>query len=183
MKTPQSLLSCTWQMTRHSFLIGLLLLSPFSLSAAERPLEKQQAISIDADQLLVQEKQGISRYQGNVAVKQGALQLFGDQIEITHPNNQLQKIEITGKPATFKRIDTTKNTTTQGQAERIIYQSTTDTLTFIGNAQVEEDGKHKISGAKLIYDLQKQTLKAESSKQDNERVQVILVPNSDNKAE
>ncbi|BBP45295.1 hypothetical protein THMIRHAS_06680 [Thiosulfatimonas sediminis] len=162
--------------------LGTLLLCVlvFSLPAisAERNLEKNDAISIKADQLLVQEKQGISRYQGNVEVQQGALQLAGDQIEITHPNNQLQKIEISGNPATFERIDPQTKTLTKGQAKTIRYVSKTDTLTFIGDAQVAEDGKHKISGAKLVYDLQQQTLQAESDAQNKERVEVILIPNT-----
>lgn len=164
-----------------SGLFSVLLALSFGAHSAERNLEKDQAISINADQLLVQEKAGISRYKGNVEVKQGALQLNGEQITITHPNNQLEKIEISGTPATFTRIDSKTNAMTQGHAEQIIYQSTTDTLTFIGNAFVEEAEKHKISGAKLIYDLQKQTLQAESNKQKQERVQVILVPNTDSK--
>ncbi|MBO1926296.1 lipopolysaccharide transport periplasmic protein LptA [Thiomicrorhabdus sp. 6S2-11] len=159
-------------------LLACILATPSVAFSAERTLEKSQAISINADQLLVQEKQGISRYQGNVEVTQGELQLNGEQIKIIHPNNQLQSIEISGKPATFKRVDEKSGNVTQGHAQKILYQSKTDTLTFIGDALVEEAGKHKISGAKLVYDLQKQTLQAESSSQNNERVQVILVPNS-----
>ena len=159
-------------------LLACILMTPNMATSAERTLEKSQAISINADQLLVQEKQGISRYQGNVEVTQGELQLNGEQIKIVHPNNQLQSIEISGSPATFKRVNEKTGNITQGHAQKIFYQSKTDTLTFIGNALVEEAGKHKISGAKLVYDLQKQTLQAESSDQNNERVQVILVPNS-----
>lgn len=162
-------------------LFSVMLLVATHAIGVERNIEKEQAISINADQLLVQEKQGISRYQGNVEVKQGALQLNGEQIHITHPNNELQKIEILGQPARFQRMDPKTHSLTQGQAQQIIYQSQTDTLTFIGNAQVEEAGKHKISGAKLVYDLQKQTLQAESNAQNQERVRVILVPNSDSK--
>ncbi|MBN2647397.1 MAG: lipopolysaccharide transport periplasmic protein LptA [Thiotrichales bacterium] len=143
-----------------------------------RSAESQNPIKIQADQLLVNEKMGVSRYQGNVVIEQGNMRLTGERIEISHPNNALAKIEIHGSPANFTRKDPVTGSLTRGQAQTILYLAPTDTLTFIGNALVEENGKHKISGAKLLYNLQQQTLQAQSDAQQQERVEVILMPNT-----
>ncbi|QKI89749.1 lipopolysaccharide transport periplasmic protein LptA [Thiomicrorhabdus xiamenensis] len=173
----------TFQHILNKLLLGgaLCLFALTPLHAEERPSESQEPIKISADRLLVNEKQGVSRYQGNVLVNQGSLQLQGEQIEIVHPGNQLQKIEILGKPARFQRVDASTQNLTRGEAEKIIYQADKDILTFIGNARVEENGKHQISGSKLVYDLQKQTLQAQSDSQKQNRVEVILVPEQKNK--
>ncbi|MBO1922967.1 lipopolysaccharide transport periplasmic protein LptA [Thiomicrorhabdus sp. 6S3-12] len=170
--------SHTIRHTLNKLLFGgvLCLFTLAPLHAEERPSESQEPIKISADRLMVNEKQGVSRYQGNVLVNQGSLQLQGEQIEIVHPGNQLKKIEILGKPARFQRMDISTQSLTRGEADKIIYQAEKDILTFIGNARVEENGKHQISGSKLVYDLQKQTLQAQSDSQKQNRVEVILVP-------
>jgi len=144
--------------------------------------DEQQPINIQADSLNTSEREGKSIYNGNVIVTQGSLTLKGDKIEVLHPKGSLSKAITTGQPATFKRYNTEEKSWVKGKASTIEYNTQSKTVLLIGNAEVEQPGKHLITGPKLFYDMQKQTLSAESTPQEKKRVSVTFTPdNSDKK--
>lgn len=149
-------------------------------AAPETPptADTQQPIEIQADRLQASEKQGKSIYTGNVKVSQGSLNIKGDRIEVIHPNGKLQKVITTGKPATFKRFNKIENAWVIGQANKIEYDSEAKTVLLVGNAQIEQPGKHQIKGSQLFYDMTRQTLQANSdaSQGDKQRVTVTFSP-------
>lgn len=138
--------------------------------------DEEQPVHISANSLDAQEKKGISIYKGNVIVTQGSLTLKGDIITLTHPNNQLQTVKSTGQPASFKRFSQADQAWLKGKANTIEYDALHKTVLLVGNAQVEQPGKHLIKGPKLFYDMTNQTLQAQGSEQDKGRVSVTFNP-------
>lgn len=137
--------------------------------------DSKQPVEIFADQLISNEKQGTSRYQGSVKIVQGSFTLLGDNVKIMHPNNQLENIYAVGKPAKFKQFNPKENAWVQGEAKEIFYNAKLKTVKLSGSAVVEQDNKHQIKGENLVYDIDKQTL--EGSGNQTQRIQVILQPN------
>lgn len=158
-----------------------LVFSACHLSAAQAQApsvnDDKQPINIQADQLNASEKAGKSVYLGNVEVNQGSLTIKGDKISVQHPQGKLSLAITTGSPASFKRYNTEEKVWVTGKANRIEYDTNAKTVLLIGNALVEQAGKHQIKGQTLFYDLQNQLLTAKGSGQQNSRVTVTFAPN------
>lgn len=167
-------------MSRYSLslLTGFISLISFlpPVSAESTLPDEQQPVNISANQLMASEKDGNSIYQGNVVVTQGSLTLKGDKINVIHPKGVLTEVITFGQPATFKRFNQTEQAWLNGKAQRIEYNTAKKTVLLIGKAEVEQPGKHIIKGPKLFYDMQKQTLQAESTPQEKSRVTVTFTP-------
>jgi len=138
--------------------------------------DDEQPVYITADSLDIQDQTGISLYQGNVEITQGSLTLNGDSIQIKHPDRAIQSIKVIGQQAKFKRFDPENQSWVNGQADNIFYNAQEKTILLVGNAKVEQAGKHLITGPKLNYDMQNKTLKAQSTPEEQKRISVTLMP-------
>ena len=171
---------------QHNFLrlITLTLLGLTSLMISNQAIcqtqsnlpDEQQPVNISADSLIASEKTGKSVYKGNVIITQGSLTLKGETVDISHPKNQLTTVIATGNPATFKRYSQVDQAWLKGRAQKIEYNALNKTVLLVGNALVEQPGKHVISGPKLFYNIEQQTLKAQSSDTEKKRISVTLNP-------
>jgi len=137
--------------------------------------DTQQPVEITANKLVSNEKLGVSEYQGDVQITQGSFKLTGNKVKISHPDNQLENIFATGKPATFKQFNAQENAWINGQADEIFYNAAKKTVKLTGNAAVQQENKHQIKGNSLIYDMTLQTLQGSGS--EKQRIEVILQPN------
>ncbi|WP_321324652.1 lipopolysaccharide transport periplasmic protein LptA [Thiomicrorhabdus sp.] len=171
---------------QHNFLrlITLTLLGLTSLMISNQAIcqtqsnlpDEQQPVNISADSLIASEKTGKSIYKGNVIITQGSLTLKGETVDISHPKNQLTTVIATGNPATFKRYSQVDQAWLKGRAQKIEYNALNKTVLLVGDALVEQPGKHVISGPKLFYNIEQQTLKAQSSDTEKKRISVTLNP-------
>lgn len=139
--------------------------------------ETKLPIDIEANTLNAQDQHGLTVYSGQVIATQGSLTLTGDQLEIQHPNRQVQKITTTGQPATFKRFLSEQNAWIKGKADTIIYLTEVRKIELIGQAYLEQEGTHKIEGPKLIYDMRAQTLNAGQTESESGRIKMTITPN------
>jgi len=159
------------------FGITSLMISTKAISQTQANLpDEQQPVNITANSLIASEKTGKSVYKGNVIITQGSLTLKGDTVNITYPNNQLTTVITTGNPATFKRYSKIDQAWLKGKAKKIEYNATNKTVLLMGDALVEQPGKHLISGPKLFYNIEQQTLQAQSTDTENKRISVTLNP-------
>ncbi|QCU89610.1 lipopolysaccharide transport periplasmic protein LptA [Thiomicrorhabdus sediminis] len=157
------LLVCSW------------LATPYALAQTD---ESKQPIEISADSLISNEKSGLSTYRGNVVVKQGKITLNGDTVTVHHPDGELTTVKASGNPARFKRYDEKAQSWMTGEAQQIDYDAVKQTLIMTGQAKAEQPGKHLITGPKLVYDMQQQTLQANSTAEEKQRISVTLNPAS-----
>lgn len=101
--------------------------------------DREQPINIEADKLEIDESRHISIYQGNVQMQQGSLQIQANRI-ILHFNadNELQWMEIKGKPARFQQLNDQQQQL-NGSALNIDYHQAESLMEMRGNARFNSD--------------------------------------------
>jgi lipopolysaccharide export system protein LptA len=128
--------------TRHLKLMNpvkliVLLFCLIPLSANALTSDKNQPIQIAADRLEIDDTKHISHYQGNVEMTQGSLSFSADSI-IFHfdAKNDLQWLEIEGKPAHFRQLNDDK-TPISGSALKMNYLQLKSELKLLGQARFQ----------------------------------------------
>ena len=146
----------------------------YPLTAFALSTDRTQPIDIQADKLDIDEAQHISIYQGNVEMHQGSLHIVADKIVFYFDNdNNLQRLEIEGKPATLKQLND-RNQKVSGSARKIIYTDNQLLLNLEGDALFNSD-RDTIEGDWISVNTDTEALKAGSKKGEN-RVRMLIQP-------
>lgn len=186
--------------TRVLWLLLFLTLTSFAAGSLAqsntqtKPVVKKLApkiIDISAKTLLLDEKNGISEYKGNVLFKQNTLRIKADTISLFYKDKKLVKALITGSPADVQQHPDNEPEV-HSQAEKMEYYVEENRLVLTGNAFVTQGSRH-FSGQHIVYDTRQGTLTAGSksdstdvvkntkNNQPNERVHVIIGPTENDK--
>jgi lipopolysaccharide transport protein LptA len=120
-------------------------------------------------------------FEGDVRIRMDSPQgsLNSDQAVVSFRNNQIDKVDITGKPARFQQKRSDTDATAYGRAGQIVYELRAGTVNLTGDAWVC-DGSKEMRSAKLGYDLNKQTANA-SSGANGQRVKLTIDPRANAK--
>ncbi len=157
-------------------LLFTLLMISASISAAPN----NQAISISADRVTIDEKSGNSTYKGNVILKQGEIAITAEMISISSANGEVSKIISTGKPSKFVR---TGEASLEAESKQMTYLSASGVITLTGEARLNRQGD-EFTSHQIRYFIDENRVEAssgEGNSQSSGRVQVILQPQSGNK--
>jgi lipopolysaccharide export system protein LptA len=168
----------------HKLLFTALLL----LLAAGRVLalaeDRDQPISIKAARLEIDQKKGLSTYEGSVEMQQGSMVITATRIVVHHKNNEVSRIEADGAPVKIRQRPAPGKEETRAEARRIEYDLKAATLRLTGKAHIWQDG-NEFSGETITYDNMRGMVRASGSstgggeptgEQKKERVEVILQP-------
>jgi lipopolysaccharide export system protein LptA len=136
-------------------LIALLVLSGNALAKTS---DANQPIYIEADQVEIRDREGLSIYRGNVHITQGSLRINGDEIRIRNTDQGLQKVHVTGKPATLYQL-TDKDQEIRAEGEEMEYLPKTSLLTLDRQAALTQ-GENRFTGEHIIYNTQTNVVKA-----------------------
>lgn len=164
-------------MKKYPYLVpALILFLITSLNAFALESDRDQPIEVEADKLEIRDDENISIYSGNVSLVQGSMQFRSDKMVI-HFNdaNEIQLMEMTGKPATFRQLDN-DNKEILGRADRLDYHEPRSLLVFTGNARFDNDG-NTIEGSSIEVNTETDSIEAKSDQTD-ERVRVVIQPKS-----
>ncbi len=142
-----------------------------SAMAAKSDLE--QEIMIKSIRQSGDLKNKIISYLDKVVITQGSLVIKADLVQVLKKENTDDDVYIAkGKPATFTQL-LEDGTPIKMQADEIIYEATTHSITISGNALLSQEGS-EVRGSKIIYNTLTERLEAESY--INETVTTILKP-------
>jgi lipopolysaccharide export system protein LptA len=133
--------------------------------------DRDQPIHIESDKAMLQEKQGISVYTGNVHLRQGTLNMRGDRMTVTLKDNRIDNIVLVGNPATY--VQKQDNRDAERHAE-IEYYSENERLVLIDEARIWEPGAEDFRSERIVINLEQDTVDAGGGKQD--RVRITLPP-------
>ena len=165
-------------------------LTPFALAIATLfashsaitlalPGDKNETIRGSADNLTVDQKNGIATYTGGVKIQQGSLVISADSIVIhTNPDSSVEKMIATGSPARFQQQPEKEQGVVSAAAKQITYTPHTEHLVLIEDASVEQNGA-VMSGPHIDYDLVKEVMKAAGSNGasgDGQRIEIVIPP-------
>ena len=158
--------------------LSLLLLWPLSLAAQpEQNTATPLAVSIEADQLELDQGKGISHYRGNVILTRGGLQIKAERITLYTQDKKLHRTMAEGDPVRLTQEATAEAGALQAEAASMDFRPQSEVITLKGNAKLVRDG-NEFSGEQIHYNLKQEVVKASGDKQGNGRVKVILQPES-----
>ncbi len=142
--------------------------------AAALPEDRDQPIRIEADEALRDEKQGFTRYRGNVRMDQGTLRIEADVVTIYHVEQDADKIVAQGKPARMQQQPEPEKGLIKAEAETIEYYKNEDRVQLLDSARIQQDGS-TVTGDSIEYLIGKQRVRADSDRdRGDSRVKVVI---------
>jgi lipopolysaccharide export system protein LptA len=129
-------------------------------------------------------------FNGNVAVSQGSLSLRAERIEVRESKDGQRVATAIGtadKPASYRQKRDALNEWVEGSAERIEYDTRSDTLKFSGNASVRRlrgtELADEITGASIVWDNKADLFSVSggvpSPANPGGRIRAVLAPRAD----
>ena len=156
-------------------LCAALLLTHCCLSLAISS-DHKESIEIDADSAEFIETSGLTKYRGNVIIKQGSIIIAADEVTIYYQDNKVSRIFCTGSPASYTQDSAIDQTSIFARAETIEYQLAEDTINLKTNASLTRNGTF-IKGDSINYDLADGTWKAKGDDLGGQkRIQLVIPP-------
>lgn len=141
--------------------------------------DRDQPIHIKADQITVNEKQGVSFYQGNVQFTQGSLRVNGDDVTVFLHDDVLSKVIVIGNPATLVQQPDHRQNPINAKAIRMEYDAKKEIVYLIENAEVQQ-GPNSFAGNYIEFDTRSSLVSARKGETDDSRVHVIINPPKNN---
>jgi lipopolysaccharide export system protein LptA len=128
-------------------------------AAAERA-DRTKPLTMESDQpCTVDLVRQVSVCSGNVVIAQGTLLIRADRVELRETPDGYRlatALGSTGRPAAYRQKRDGGEEELQGSADRVEYDARSDTLKFVGNAQVRRMRgtvpSEDIQGAVIVWD-------------------------------
>jgi lipopolysaccharide export system protein LptA len=145
------------------------------------PTDRNETIRGSADNLVIDQKNGLATYTGTVKIEQGSLLIFADSIVVhTNADSSIEKLVATGNPARFQQQPNLDQNIIKAAAKEITYTPNDERLLLIEDASIEQNGA-VMSGPYIDYDLLKEVMKANSKSSsdgngDNQRIEIVIPP-------
>lgn len=141
--------------------------------------DREKSIHIQADSAVVDDKQGMSTYKGNVVVDQGTLHITADQVQITSKNNEVVKVVASASPnsdhlAHYRQLPDNSKEPVKAEARQITWLVKQRKLQLEGDARLRQSKESSFSGAVIHYDANKGTVNAQSN--EHSPVETIFKP-------
>jgi lipopolysaccharide export system protein LptA len=167
---------------------GALLLAGLALAGgaalAERA-DRDQPLQFDAGQLRLDGKKRIKQLSGGVEIRRGTLVIRAAEVELreTPQGESAQALGTPAQPATFEQKRDGVDERIEGQAQRIEYDASTETVRFLGQARVRllRAGvvADEISGQTITYDQARDAFEVQGGAPGtagNGRVRGVVTP-------
>jgi lipopolysaccharide export system protein LptA len=126
--------------------------------------DRNQPVSIDADNMEIDMQTGVRTYTGNVVVTQGTLVIRGDKIVVRYNEGLVKDATSYGKPATFKQRPDGKDEDVKGRAPKMYLDKVANKL-FMYEDAVLVQGKDTIHGKEIVYNITTNKMTVKSGRQ------------------
>ena len=168
-------------MNRPSLKLGLAAaLALGSPLAAALPEDRNQPIHLEASRGQLDQKTGVSVYEGNVVITQGSMRLTADSVTIYIKDNNFQRMEATGAPVNLRYKPTVDKPEVQGVSQRVEYDVASAKVIMSGNARLTQ-GQDTFTGDRVEYDLKSDVVRARGAG-NNGRIQFTIQPRAQDAA-
>jgi len=157
--------------------ISLITLLLLSVNAYALESDKTSPILIEASQVDISEKSGVSTYRGDVRLTQGSVKINADSIVVYTQDKKLSRIVANGKPATFSQQPNEQHQRVEASANEVEFTSITGLLILKYDAKLKQ-GTNSFSSNKIVYDTVNDIMSATSSEKSNQRVRAVIQPNT-----
>lgn len=143
-------------------------------TAAALPEDRNQPINLEASRGQLDQKTGVSVYEGNVVITQGSMRLTADTVTIHVKDNNFQRMEAVGAPANLRYRPTADKPEMQGTSKQVEYDVAGAKVIMSGGARLVQ-GQDVFVGDRVEYDLKGDVVRARGAG-DNGRIQFTIQP-------
>jgi lipopolysaccharide export system protein LptA len=143
-------------------------------AAAALPEDRSQPIHLEASRGQLDQKTGVSVYEGNVVITQGSMRLTADTVTIHVKDNNFQRMEAVGAPANLRYKPAADKPEMQGTSKRVEYDVAGAKVIMSGGARLVQ-GQDVFTGDRVEYDLKGDVVRARGAG-DNGRIQFTIQP-------
>ena len=157
-----------------------ILLGPALTLALES--DKEQAIYIEADDVEIDDRSGISVYRGNVVFTQGTIRMTADEVTVTQKEGQSDRVVAVGDPVTYQQQMEKTGDLVRGRALRAEYDVAGDIIYMIDDAELSQ-GEDTFKNDRITYDRRREIVRAGASEQGKQRVRITIQPKRDQPAQ
>lgn len=122
--------------------------------------DKDQPVSINADNVDYNFATGARTYEGNVVLIQGSLKVESNKLVATFDGDKFDKAVATGtadKRARFQQRPEGKDDDVVGIGDTLIYNESEQKMEIIDNAELMQ-ANQKATGRKIVYDITKEKM-------------------------
>lgn len=147
------------------------------LLAFALPEDRNQPIQLEASRGQIDQKTGVSLYEGNVVISQGSMRLTADAATIHVKDGGFQRMEATGKPVTLRYRPTADKPEIQGTSPQIEYDVSSAKVIMSGGARLTQ-GQDVFTGDRVEYDLKDDVVRARGAGKQG-RIQFTIQPRAD----
>ena len=162
---------------RRAFAVAAMLVAA---CAAALPEDRNQPIQLEASRGQLDQKTGVSIYEGNVVITQGSMRLNADTATIYVKDSSFQRMDATGNPANLRYKPAADKPEIQGTSKRVEYDVASAKVVMTGGVRVVQ-GQDIFTGDRLEYDLKDDVIRAKGAG-ENGRIQFTIQPKSQNSA-
>jgi lipopolysaccharide export system protein LptA len=157
----------------------IVVLTLFSSTGHAERTDREHPISLEADQLSIDDANKISVFTGDVKLTQGTLVIRANKVVVTQIEADFKRGVATGQPASFRQKRDGLNEYVEGYGERIEYNSKHATVSLFGQARIQRGGD-EVSGDHIIYNADTGVFQATGNGASNEsgkgRVHAVIQP-------
>jgi len=179
-------MACNFRAAMSRHLIPLALVLAFSAAQAEKADRlKPMVFTADKEGRIDSVNQRTELF-GNVIITKGSLMLNAEKVDVRETRDgyhQAYASGTTGKPVSFRQARDTPGEAIEGRADQLEYDTRTETVRFIGNANVRRTRgatvADEVTGAVIVYDSRTEVFALEggnASPNPNGRVRMVLMP-------
>jgi lipopolysaccharide export system protein LptA len=128
--------------------------------------DRNKPVHLDADQLSIDDAKQVSTFEGNVVLSQGSMSIRGDKGIVKQGKEGFNHGTALGHPAVFRQKREGADEYVEGQAERIEYDTKTETVDFFGQARMKRN-EDEVRGDHISYNSRTEIFKARGDEGKN----------------
>ena len=136
--------------------------------------DREQPMHIESDRAELDERTGVSVYIGNVRVTQGTLVLTGDHMTVYQEGNQLERMVLLGRPATYRQRPDGKDEDMRAEARRMEYHAEPERVILTQEA-IAWQGENSFRSDRIVYEVTQDRVLG-GDPEGGQRVHIILQP-------
>ena len=138
--------------------------------------DRDQPTQIEADRVDVDDKKGISTFRGNVKLTRGSILMTADKVKVYRDKNKdVDKILAWGNPVRYKQRPDKRKEDVIAQAKKVEYNAVKGKLILQDSARIRQ-GKDIFTGSRIVYDINRDVVRASKAPAGKERVQITIQP-------
>lgn len=167
--------------TKLSQAVSLLVLLLWAAGCRAERADRNAAMHLEADQVVMDDLRQVSTFTGNVKLSQGTLLIRGDKVIVSSDKGDIKHATVYGDTAEFRQKRDGVDEYVEGYGERIDYDMGTQILDFSGKARLKRN-RDEVSGDHISYNARTEVFqvngKSTSAGSTHQRVRAILQPKS-----